>query len=148
MAYFIFQKNSDDLDGTIYKIAENESDLNNLNIFKNEYKIIEDSIENFNYVKNGIKLPKKYINNTIVYEDISIIFKHKETLETFINNFQRVLKYFLDNNQTHPHFERYNNYYNQLNNLNLNLITYPLNKSLEKYFIDLGQPSFNILQIP
>jgi hypothetical protein len=148
MAYFIFQKNSDDLDGTIYKIAENESDLNNLNIFKNEYKIIEDSIENFNYVKNGIKFPKKYINNTIVYEDISIIFKHKETLETFINNFQRILKYFLDNNQTHPHFERYNNYYNQLNNLNLNLITYPLNKSLEKYFIDLGQPSFNILQIP
>jgi hypothetical protein len=36
----------------------------------------------------------------------------------------------------------------QLNNLNLDSITYPLNKSLEQYFNDLGQPSLNPLQIP
>jgi len=35
-----------------------------------------------------------------------------------------------------------------LNNLNLDSISYPLNKSLEQYFNDLGQPSFNILQLP
>jgi hypothetical protein len=36
----------------------------------------------------------------------------------------------------------------QLNNLNLDSITYPLNKSLEQYFSDLGQTSLNPLQIP
>jgi hypothetical protein len=40
------------------------------------------------------------------------------------------------------------NYYTQLNNLNLDNITYPLNKSLEQYLSDLGQPSYNILQLP
>jgi len=148
MAYFVFFKECDNLEGSIYRIAENEFDLNNLHFFKDDYKIIEESVENFNLVKNNLKFPKKYINNTIIFEDTSISFKHKEILENFIDNFKKVLKSFLDVNLNHPHYERYNNYYNQLINLNLNSITYPLNKSLEQYFDDLGQPSFNILQIP
>ena len=34
------------------------------------------------------------------------------------------------------------------NNLNLDNIVFPLEKSLEQYFKDLGQPSYNILQLP
>jgi len=48
MSYFIFLKNSDNIEGTIYKIAENQSDLNNINITQSDYKIIQDSQENFN----------------------------------------------------------------------------------------------------
>ena len=40
MAYFIFRKNTDNLQGNIYRIAENQSDLNNLNIEQSDYKVI------------------------------------------------------------------------------------------------------------
>jgi hypothetical protein len=49
MAYFIFKKNSDGVVGSLYRIAENESYLNNLNINPSNYKVIEDSQSNFVY---------------------------------------------------------------------------------------------------
>jgi hypothetical protein len=148
MAYFIFQKNLDDIQATLCKIAENESDLNNLNITQSDYKIIEDSQSNFNSVKFGNKFIDKYNNNTITYVDEIISFRNKNDLQNYINNIKQSVKQFTDNNPNHPLFSRWNDYYTQLSNLNLDSITYPLNKSLEQYFNDLGQPSYNILQIP
>jgi len=148
MSYFIFLKDLDNIDGTIYKIAENQSDLNNLNISQSVYKIIEDSQSNFDLVKYGNKLPIKYNNNSIVYVDQTISFLNKEELQNFIINLKKIIKQFLDNNSSHSLFTKWDNYYNQLASLNLDSITYPLNKSLEQYFNDLGQPSYNILQLP
>ena len=148
MAYFIFSKNLDNTEGTIYRVAENQSDLNNLNIHKLDYKIIEDSQSNFNLVKYGNKLPIKYNNNLITYIDQTFYFKNKNELQNYINSFKEQIKKFTENNLNHPLFDLWNTYYNQLNNLNLDSITYPLNKSLEQYFNDLGQPSFSILQLP
>jgi len=147
MSYFIFLKNSDNLEGRLYRIAENESDLNNLNIIQSDYKIIEDTQENFNAVKFGTKFPIKY-NNTITYVDQTISFKNKEALQNQINILKNQIKQFNENNLDHLLYNRWNNYYDQLSSLNLDNITYPLNKSLEQYFNDLGQPSYNILQIP
>jgi len=148
MSYFIFLKNLDNVEGTIYKIAENQSDVNNLNINQPDYKIIEDSQENFNLVKLGTKFPDKYNNNIITYVNSTISFTNKEQLQNYVNNLKKQIKQFIDNNPNHSLFSRWNSYYNQLNNLNLDSITYPLNKSLEQYFNDLGQPSLNTLQIP
>ncbi len=147
MSYFIFIKNLENLTGTIYKIAENQSDLNNLNINQSDYKIIEDSL-NFNFIKYGNKWPSKYNNDTITFIDQTILYNSKEDLQNYINNYKNSIKDFLDNNFNHPLFSLWNSYYDQLNNLDLDSITYPLNKSLEQYFNDLEQPSFNILQIP
>ena len=66
MAYFIFLKDLDNIYGTISRIAENESDLNNLNIIKTDYKIIENSQTNFDLVKYGTKYPSKYNNDNII----------------------------------------------------------------------------------
>lgn len=148
MSYFIFTPNLDNVSGTIYKIAENQSDFSNLNITPLVYKIIEDSEFNFNLVKLGSKIADKYNNNTITYIDITISFNSKNELQNYVNNFKKTIKQFTDNNPNHPLFNRWNEYYNQLNFLNLDTVTYPLNKSLEQYFNDLGQPSFHILQIP
>ena len=41
MSYFIFLKNLDNVSNSLYKIAENQSDLNNINIDQSQYKIIE-----------------------------------------------------------------------------------------------------------
>jgi len=148
MSYFIFLKNLDNVDATIYKIAENQSDLNNLNINQLDYKIIEDSQSNFNLVKFGNKFASKYNNDVIIYNDQTTSFINKKTLQDYVNGFKNQIKQFTDNNPNHPLFSRWNNYYNQLNSLNLDSITYPLNKSLEQYFNDAGQTSLNPLQIP
>jgi hypothetical protein len=148
MAYFIFLKNLDNIKGTLYKIAENQSDLNNLNIINSDYKIIEDSQYTFDQIKFGSKVPVSYNNNIITYLDTTILFANKKLLQNYIDNFKNQIKAFTNNNSNHPSFSLWNNYYTQLNNLNLDSIAYPLNKSLEQYFNDLGQTSLNTLQIP
>lgn len=149
MPYFVFNKNQEDIQSTFYRMAENESDLNNLNIKPFDYKIIQDSLENFNDVKFEIKFPLSYnINNVINYIDLEPLIINKENLEKTVNNLKQQINLFLKNNSTHPLFDRWNNYYNQLNSLDLETINYPLTMSLEQYFNNLGQPSYSILQLP
>jgi outer membrane protein assembly factor BamD (BamD/ComL family) len=148
MSYFIFLKNLDNIEGTLYRIAENQNDLNNLNIIQADYKIIEESQSNFNLVKFKNKFPTKYNNNVITYIDLITKLENKEHLKTDIDLFKQQIKQFIDSNPNHPLFSRWSSYLTQLNNLNLDSITYPLNNSLEQYFNDLGQPSLNPLQIP
>jgi hypothetical protein len=148
MSYFVFLKDMDNVEGSIYKIAENQSDLNNLNIDKSVYKIIEDSQENFNTVKLNIKFPLKYTGNTITFINVINNYPIKTPLENEVNNFKNQIKQFTNNNPNHPLFNLWNNYYNQLNNLNLNNINYLLTISLQQYLNDLGQLSLNPLQLP
>lgn len=147
MSYLIFQK-MENTTGTLYRIAETQIDLDNLNINKTDYKIIEISNDDFNLVKEGLKGVLKYVNNEVIYEDLQPSIEDIIELENIINNFKYRIKSFTENNSNHLHFNKWNSYYDQLNNLNLNNFTFPLNKSLEQYFKDLGQPYYNILQIP
>lgn len=148
MPYFVFFKNFENLNGSCYHIAENEEDLNNSNIVKLDYKIIEDSLTNFESVKFGSKVVLSYNDNNIIYSNNSTSFSKKEDLQNYVNFFKNKIKQFTDNNPYHPLFNRWNDYYIQLNNLNLDNINYPLNMSLEQYLKDLEQPSFNPLQLP
>ena len=148
MSYFIFLKNFDNLENTLYKIAENQSDLNSLNIIQSDYKIIETSQENFNAIKYGTKISLKYNNNDISYINQESSFFNKQALQNYVNLIKNDIKEFIKNNPNHVLTNRWNDYFNQLNLLNLDSITYPLNKSLEKYFNDLEQPSYSILQLP
>ena len=94
MSYFIFLKNLNNISGTLYRIAENNSDLNVLNINKEDYTIIEDSLENFNAVKYGLKFAEKYNNNTISYVDISVSFTNEKNLLDCVNNQKNVIEEF------------------------------------------------------
>lgn len=118
MSYFIFLKNLDNINGTIYKIAENQSDLNNININQSDYKVIQDSQENFNNVKLNVKYPLKYNGDVITFDTVINLF-FKNELEQEVNNYKIQIKQFTSNNPNHPLFSRWDNYYNQLNNLNL-----------------------------
>jgi hypothetical protein len=145
MSYLIFLNNQ--TQDSLYRIAENQSDLNNLNIDKSNYIIIEDTQINFENVKYGLK-NAKHNGQTITYSDNTPISINKNDLTNIIDGFKICIQQFLKNNINHPLYNRWNDYYNQLNSLNLNNITYPLNKSLEQYFNDLGQTSLSTLQIP
>ena len=114
MSFFIFLKNLDNVEGSLNKIAENENDLNNLNIIQSDYKIIEDSQENFNAVKYKTKSIDKYNSNQIFYEDSSIKFLNKEELSNYIVLTKYAIQMFLDSNQNHSLFNQWNNYKNQL----------------------------------
>jgi hypothetical protein len=148
MSFFVFTKNMDDVQGSIYKIAKNQSDLDNLNIIKSDYKIIQDLELDFNLIQLDNKYPLKYNNNIITYIDVSHVFKDKKTLDASLENKKNLIQNFINNNESHNLLQQWSNYLNQLNSLNLDNINYPLNTSIEQYFSDLGQPSFNILQLP
>jgi hypothetical protein len=149
MAYFIFQKNSDNIQGTLYRIAENQEDLNNLNIINDDYKIIEDSQSNFDAVKYGTKNCISYNGNIIKFENCTPPgFRIKLHLKDEIDILSKVIQNFLELNSNNSQFKRWSDYKNQLNSLNLDSIQYPLNTSLEQYFNDQNLPSLNRLQIP
>lgn len=148
MTYFVFTKNLENIEGSLYRFAENKIDLDKLNIDVSCYTVIENNQINFNEIKNGNKIVLKYSNNTLDVIDGHFSFTEKKKLERYVNMLKNQIKEFIENNINHPLFDRWNNYLNQLNNLNLDTITYPLNKSLEQHFDDLGQPSYNILQLP
>jgi len=148
MAYFIFLKNYDGVENTLYRIAENQSDLNNLIIEQSLYKIIEDSQNNFDAVKYGTKHAASYNGNTINYLNSAASFPEKKYLLNYVTNYKNEINSFLQANPNHPLVQRWNNYYTQLNNLNLDTINYPIDSSLEQYFNGLGQTSLNPLQLP
>jgi hypothetical protein len=148
MSYFIFSKNLDNNEGTLYRIAENQYDFNNLNIISSEYKIIEDTEFNFNSIKYRTKYIEKYNENNIVYVDLKIIFSKKEELSKYINDYKDHISPFLKNNPDHLLYNKWNDFYYQLSNLNLDNISYPLNMSLEQYFKEQNQISLNPLQLP
>lgn len=148
MSYFIFNKNGDNVEGTLSRIAENITDLNNLNITQSVYKIIEDTLENFNLVKFGKKNALSYNENTINFIDSVNFNYNKIDLEYHIKIFKENIQNFLNQNPYHPDKIKWSNYLSQLTNYDLNSLSYPFEKSLVEHFHDIGQPSLNILQLP
>jgi len=148
MAYFIFIKNADGIENTLYRIAENETNLNNLNINQDNYKIIQESQENFNAVKYGSKSAISYSGDTISYINTNLYFNDKESLQKYIDSIKNYINAFISNNSNHPEIASWKAYHDVLNGLNVDNIIYPLSKSLEQHLFDLGESSFHTLQIP
>jgi hypothetical protein len=153
MAYYIFLKNSANVDYTTYKIAENESDYNNLNISETFYKVIINDEINFEDIKLGNKILKGYDNNNniLFVDDTEQNLYSKYTLEKDILNIKQLIKNFLENNSSNSSYSKWDNYYNQLDSLLKNIdteVTFPLKKSIQQYFKDKSLPYYNTLQIP
>jgi len=151
MAYFLFQKNLDNIEGTICKIAETLGDLDSLLINKNDYKIIEDNEVNFDKIKLNLLNIIKYNGNQITYFENnpeSVGFWRLSYLQNTVDNYKKIIKNFTEINPNHPGFNQWNNYYNQINSLDLNSFTFPTTYNLEQYFKNNNKPYFSILQIP
>ena len=149
MAYFIFRKNSDNLEGTIYRVAETSTDLNNLILNQSDYKIIEDNNVNFDNIKLNLISIQKYNNDSITFiEDNFPGFWNVEFLKSYVDEQKKAIESFTKNNSNHPYFNQWNSYYNQLNNLNFSDFTFPTTINLEQYFKNNNQPYFYSLQLP
>jgi hypothetical protein len=152
MAYFIFATNQPNTAGTIYRIASNDFDLNNLNINKLLYNIITDTDANF----EDVQLSKKYIvsyssTNTINYEQTplgNIFYKNLDQLKIYIENYSNLIDYFINNNPSNPLLSTWVSYKTQLLNTDIKTIIYPMTVSLEEYYKNNNLPFLNPLQLP
>jgi len=147
MAFFIFSKEQNNKLGTLYRIAENENDLNNLNIIKSDYFIKEISQNDFDNVRLVSKNCLGYNNETVIYEDATNLYS-KTIFQKDVGYFKQFILDFLNNNKKHPDFNKWNSYLTQLNDINFDSIQFPLSKSIPQYFQDLGLISLNNLQLP
>ena len=161
MAYFIFNKDLDGVESTLYKIAANQSDYNNLNLNESNYKVIQDTTSNFEDVVCNIKIASSYNENTINFITVDRTtvadgltaadlgdFQNQTSLDNYINQTKKIIKRFLDGNSGHAKHTEWTNYYNQLDAFDTSTVTYPLNKSFEQHLKDNSQTYLNTLQLP
>ena len=149
MSYFIFLKNSPNINGTLYRIAANDTDLNNLNIDKSSYNIITDTNVNFQSVQLRTIDPVSYDNNNVInYQPLQITFSQKNILDDYIKNYYNLIDNFIQSNPSSPVLSIWQTYQTQLITTNTSIITYPLNMSLEQYYQSKNLTFLNPLQIP
>lgn len=151
MAYYIFQNDGDNKN--IVKVAENETDKNNLNIVQSQYKIIENTDIDFDKVKTGeIEITNWSGTDTINYNTITISSCATEAshLEDAIDLRLAPIKTYLDNNSGHADYTKWNSYKTQLETLKAasGSQTYPMDNNVEKHFKANSQNYYNILQLP
>jgi len=146
MSYFIFNK----VNNEIYKIAENDYDLNTLIIPQDQYFKINANQEDF----DSVRLVKKIIlpyNGSLQLQSINAGF-NRNLLKSYIDKNISFINSFLSAQPQSIVFQKWFNYKTLLNNLNIeNLIPSPsgvLNMSLEEYLQNQGQSSLNPLQLP
>ena len=148
MAYLIFNKDLDNLPGTLCAIAANDTDLNNLNIDLDTVKKITINDSVFTQVQLSEKYPESYNGDTVTYVDVSSEYLNKEQFQSDINSRIPLIDAFLINNEDHPDYTKWNMFKTQLEALDISSITYPYNKSLEKHLSDNSLTVLNTLQLP
>jgi hypothetical protein len=147
MPYFIYNKNSGN---QIYKIAENDIDLNQLIGIGESYLVVSASETDFNSVKLNLKDILNYDNVSNKFVDNTWVF-NQESLKEYIKNACNQVQYFLNANPSHPKYQQFLNYSNYLKSLIVEIIipvNGSLNMSLEQYLQSIGQPYYSTLQIP
>jgi hypothetical protein len=147
MPYFIYNKNSGN---QIYKIAENDIDLNQLIGIGESYLVVSASETDFNSVKLNLKDILNYDNVSNKFVDNTWGF-NQESLKEYIKNACNQIQYFLNANPSHPKYQQFLNYSNYLKSLIVEIIipvNGSLNMSLEQYLQSIGQPYYSTLQIP
>ena len=144
MAYLIVNDQN-----CVYKIAENDTDKNNLNCTFPPYTTIDISDVDFLKVKqNLVDISISDGSATFtdrIDPDISIT---EEGVKDQHKNLIKYIEQFLRHNSSNPFYTPCQNYCNYLETLDYSSITFPLNKTWEQYCEDNSIAYFHPLQIP
>jgi len=167
MAIFIFAKNSDNQEGSLYRIADNQSDYDlNKNWNDDMYDLVTVSESDFNSVKLKNKNVVSKNGNTVTYDDVVWKYTLASVLQNDINNSIADIENWLSVNSEKPMASGVTTYLNYLKGLDAtNIVTdpssdatydestntysdgTPLNMSLESYAVSQGQTPYIILQL-
>ena len=133
----------------VYKIAENDTDKNNLNCNFPPYTTIDISDVDFlKFKQNLVDISISDGSATFtdrIDPDISIT---EEDVKDQHENLIKYIEQFLRNNSSNPFYTPCQNYCNYLKTLDYSSITFPLNKTWEQYCEDNSIAYFHPLQIP
>jgi hypothetical protein len=165
MAYFIFFKNQDNVEKSLYRIAETQEDLNNL-FNLSYYKVIEVSQNDFDDVKYAKKFIVKYNGDNVTYTDYvdpnGETFVTKKQLNDYLNPFKENINAYLKATPNITINRNGNNYLGLLNNVHVSSII-PKDKSdidsenvnmqyligsFENYMLNKYGTALNPLQLP
>ena len=151
MAIFIFSKNSNDVEGSLYRIASDQSVYDaNKNWLDDLYDLV--TVEDINY--NDVKLGRKSVisknGNTVSYQEVNKLFDTPVSLSNYINNVTNAIDEWLINNSSKPLASLVVTYKNFIQSIDVNtLVTEenPLNSSLEAYVENKGIAAIHPLEL-
>jgi len=140
------------LNGGVFKIASNETEKNDINIFFPPAIAHSISDDQFNKIKNNTA-GLRFVDNaiTVVEYDDSQIFPDENSLKRYIENVKFLINDFLEpscGNETKSLHNIIQSYSNTLESFDYSSITYPLNKSWEQYCEENSIAYVHPLQIP
>lgn len=167
MAIFVFTKNSNNVVGALYRIAENQTIYDdNKNWDDSMYDLVTVNDSDFNSVKLNNKSVVSKNGDTVSYEDNNWKYNFSAGLKKDIDSRISVIETWLKGNSSKPMASSVTTYLNYLKGLDATSIitdpssdatyddsnnTYsdgtPLNMSLEAYANSQGQTVYNFLQL-
>ena len=167
MAIFIFAKDSDNQTGSLYRIADNQSNYDaNKNWNDDMYDLVTVSDSDFNSVKLRDKNVVSKNGSTVTYDDVVWKYNLASVLQNDINSTIADIENWLSVNSEKPMASSVTTYLNYLKGLDAtNIVTdpsgdatyddsnnsysdgTPLNMSLESYAVSQGQTPYTILQL-
>ena len=141
MAYLIFNN-----DNNIVKIASSDLDRDSQNIVLADHTVRDVSDSDFLKVKTGAYVTYDGTNVTIT--EIENSFSDEESLKVYLKNVVSTLTRFLSENNDNSLYIDLNNYKEYLETFDTSSVTFPLNKSWEKYCNENSITFYHPLQIP
>jgi len=152
MAIFVFGKNSDGVDNSIYRIAESQAVYDSEKNFLDDlYDLVTVSDSDFNSVRLGQKHPLSKTGTNITYEDISYTWTSQEELTEAISAKVKTLDTWLTANTTSGIRTTVETFKNYLSGLDVTTIinddNTEMTKSLEQYAEDNGTTAVHDLQL-
>lgn len=167
MAIFVFHKNSDGQEGSLYRIADNQTNYDaNKNWGDGLYDTVTVSDSDFEAVKLGNKTVVSKTGNSVTYRDMSVRYNFAVDLQEEINRRISDIEQWLKSNSSKPMASGVTTYLNYLKNLKAtDIVTDPsesatvdddtaiwsdgtaLNSTLETYAQGQGQTVYSSLQL-
>jgi hypothetical protein len=152
MAIFVFGKNSDGVENSIYRIAESQAVYDSEKNFSDDlYDLVTVSDAEFNSVRLGQKYPSSKTGTNVTYADIEYTWISQEELTGAISNKVKTLDTWLTANTTSGMRTTVETFKNYLSGLDVTTIINDVNtemtKSLEQYAEDNGTTAVHNFQL-
>jgi len=151
MAYVILSKQLEL--NSICKIAANDTDLNNLNIYQNDYRVISISDSDWTLLQKDLLVVESSTEDSVTFQaitkDTTNGVHSEESLRQNITNLIEQINLFLKNNQSHPDKTEWESFKSYMENFDYSQITFPMHQTFWEFCAD--QPGLqwrNILQLP